>query len=381
MRRRPPRLQRHPSPHVPTAAPRGRMAWMAFAVAAVVAAALAVPALRHLRETPPPEPPVMRFTIAPPDGVTPTSAPMISPDGTRVIFAGTAAVGGGSLYVRPIEALAAQRVPATEGATWPFWSTDSRSVGFFAGGKLKKIDIAGGPAVTICDATNGRGGAWSRTGVIVFAPNTASGLQQVSASGGTPAAATVLDPATQAIAHRWPQFLPDGEHFLYLQVAPGATGIFVTSLGSKTSTLLVSTDARAEYVHPGALLFMRGATLMRQPFDTVGLRLGGEPAPVAEDLSLTQASAAPFSVSDTGVLVYSTGQAASKRLVWVDRKGGVTPLALAPGAYDSPALSPDGRQVVLTVRDTTGEHIWVYDIARGTLGKRTFDGAGDNFPI
>jgi serine/threonine protein kinase/Tol biopolymer transport system component len=361
---------------------RGRLAWMtALAIAAVVIAALAIPALRHLREVPPPEPPVMRFTIAPPDGVTPTSPAMISPDGTRVVFAGAAA-GGGGLYLWPLDALTAQRLPATEGAASPFWSPDSKSVGFFSGGKLKKIDITGGPAVPICDVQNAGGGSWSRNGVIVFAPNNFSGLQQVSAAGGTPTPATVLDAKTGAVSHRWPQFLPDGEHFLYFNLgAQGSTGIFVTSLGSKMSTSLVSTNVRAEYALPGALLFLRGTTLMRQPFDTAGLRLTGDPAQVAEDIGLFAGSVAAFSVSHTGVLVYSTGQAAmNRRLVWVDRRGGVTPLTLAPGDYDSPALSPDGQHIALTVRDATGAHIWVYDIARGTLGKRTFEGA-DNFPI
>jgi Tol biopolymer transport system component len=363
----------------PTAAPRGRLAWMiALGIAAVVIAALAVPALRHLREAPPFEPPVTRFTIAPPDGATVTSAPMISPDGSRVVFA-----GGGALFVRPLDALAAQRLPATEGAGFPFWSPDSRSIGFFASGKLKKVDVAGGPAVTICDAPDGRGGAWSPTGVIVFAPTLATGLQQVSAGGGTPAPATILDAATQAISHKWPQFLPDGGHFLFFNVAAaGSTGIYVTSLGSKTSTLLVLTDARAEYAPPGALLFLRGTTLMRQPFDTAGLRLTGSEAPVAEDIALPGSNDAAFSVSHTGVLAYSTGQAAAiRRLVWVDRRGGVTPLALAPGVYDSPALSPDGQHIVLIVRDATGAHLWVYDIARGTLGKRTFDGRDNSLPI
>ena len=137
------------------------------------------------------------------------------------------------------------------------------------------------------------------------------------------------------------------------------------------------------YAHPGVLLFLRGTTLMRQPFDTTELRLTGEPIPVAEAIGLPGGNSAAFSASHTGVLVYVTDRqvANNRRLVWVDRKGGVMPLALAPGVYDSPALSPNGQQVVLAVRDTTGEHIWVYDLARGTFDKRTFDGPGDNFPI
>ena len=310
---------------------------------------------------------------------------MVSPDGTRVVFAGTES-GGSGLYVRPLDVFEAQRLPATEGASWPFWSPDSKSIGFFSADKLKKIDITGGPAVTICDAPAGRGGAWSSKGVILFAPGTAGGLQQVSAAGGIPAPATMLDPAAKAVSHRWPHFLPDGEHFLYFsQVAPGlgsgSNGVFVSSLGATTSTFLVSADGWAGYAHPGVLLFLRGTTLMRQPFD--GASLTGEPAPVAEAIGLPGGNSAAFSASHTGVLVYLTDRqvANNRRLVWVDRKGGVTPLALAPGVYDSPALSPNGQQVVLAVRDTTGEHIWVYDLARGTFDKRTFDGPGDNFPI
>ena len=232
---------------VPSAAPRGRLAWTVASVAVLGMAAMAVPALRYLRQTPPQEPPVMRFTIAPPDGVTLTSAPMISPDGTRVVFAGTAAGGDGvALYVRPLDALEAQPLPATEGTSLPFWSPDSKSIGFFSADKLKRIDITGGPAVTICDAPAGRGGAWSSKGVILFAPGTAGGLQQVSAAGGIPAPATMLDPATKAVSHRWPHFLPDGEHFLYASmVTPGpgsgSNGVFVSSLGATTSAFLVST--------------------------------------------------------------------------------------------------------------------------------------------
>ena len=146
----------------------------------------------------------------------------------------------------------------------------------------------------------------------------------------------------------------------------------------------MSTEAQAEYAPPGALLFMSGTTLMRQPFDAAGLRVTGDPAPVAENIRLVSDFTAysAYSVSHTGILVYVTEQAAvNRRLVWVDRRGAVTPLALAPGAYADPGLSPDGRQIALTSRDATGAHIWVYDIARGTLGKRTFEGVDDNFPI
>ncbi len=335
----------------------------------------------RLREAPT-ETPTMRFTIAPPDGITIAGPPAISPDGRRVVFQGS----DGALWMRSLDALAVQRVPGTEGGAQPFWSPDGRSVAFFAGGKLKKIDVAGGPAVTLCDAAGSvpAGGSWSPNGVIVFRAGAQQAIQQVPVAGGEPAPATILDPSTHDVSHAWPHFLPDGRHFLYVSTrVDGSRSLVAGSLEAKIGTALsVPVDySGAEYATPGVLLFVRGTTLMRQAFDAARLTATGDPAPVAESVVPGTTSGARFSVSSTGTLVYvAAGAQEKRRLVWVDRKGGVTPLALPPGAYGEPGLSPDGRQVALAVTDTSGTHIWVYDLERGTLGKRTFEGT-NTYPI
>ncbi len=361
-----------------------RIAWVTASVSTLLVATMAALfglGIVRVREAPT-ETPTMRFTIAPPEGMAIAGRPAISPDGRRVVFSGS----DGSLWVRSLDALPVQRVPGTEGAVQPFWSPDSRSVAFFAGGKVKKIDVAGGPAVTLCDAAGSvaAGGSWSPNGVIVFRAGVQQAIQQVPVAGGVPAPATILGPSTHDVSHAWPHFLPDGRHFLYVSTrADGSQSLVAGSLEAKIGTALsVPVDySGAEYATPGVLLFMRGTTLMRQPFDAAQLIATGDPAPVAESVEPGTTGGARFSASSTGTLVYLTAGALEKRrLVWVDRKGGVTPLALPPGAYGDPGLSPDGRQVALAVTDTSGTHIWVYDLERGTLGKRTFEG-NNTYPI
>jgi Tol biopolymer transport system component len=364
---------------------RERLAWIAAAVFGIamiaVAMLFALGAIR-LREPFAPKP-VVRFTITAPAGSVATGAPVISPDGRRIVFVATAQNRSVALWVRALDSVTAQPLAGTEGAFGPFWSPDSRSIGFFTGSALKKIDVAGGPAVTVCDAPTGFGGTWSSGGTILFAPEASSGLRRVSAAGGPSTAVTSVTESAE-VSHRWPQFLPDGNHFLYLStVTPGlSNGIFLSSLDSpNTRRLLLTTDSRASYAAPGVVLFVRGTALMRQPFDTVRLELTGDAVPVADTVGVIPGGDASFSAADNEILVYG-GAAAQliRRLVWVDRRGGVTPLNLPPGRYSDPSLSPDGRFVAFTISDPTGDHIWVYDIERGTLGKRTFEGA-NGFPI
>src|SRR5439155_18414590 len=178
------------------------------------------------------------------------------PDGRRVAFGTTAAEGQRLLWVRSLDALSPQALTGTEGASFPFWSPDSRFVGFFADGKLKRIETSGGPALTLCDAPQGRGGTWNRDGVIVFAPDTTGTLHRVSASGGVPSVVTSLDEGQRGTSHRWPCFLPDGRHFLYFRGASvGETGaLYVASLGSKESKLLLHAGSNGAYAQ-GYLLF------------------------------------------------------------------------------------------------------------------------------
>jgi tRNA A-37 threonylcarbamoyl transferase component Bud32 len=224
----------------------------------------------------------VRFLIAPTERET-FAGGMISPDGHRLVINVWDSSGTSMLWVRPLDSINAQPLPGTDsaGSITNFWSRDSCFIGFFSGGKLKRVDATGGPPQMICDAPNGVGGAWNQDGVIIFAPDSSGGLYRVPASGGAPAAVTSLDESRQEISHRWPVFLPDGKHFLYLVQSSQSdnTGIFVGALDSKETTRLLSTIAAAAYAPPGYLLFMRERTLMAQAFDANKLQFTGEPFP------------------------------------------------------------------------------------------------------
>ena len=257
----------------------------------------------------------------------------LSPDGRRLAFvARRDATGSPLLWLRPLDALVAQSLAGTEGATYPFWSPDSRFVAFLAQGKLKKIDVAGGAPLTLCDASLGATGAWNRDDVILFTPKGGSPLYRVSASGGTPSPVTTFDTASGDRQHWFPFFLPDGRHFLYSTLGskkPGATdprGVYVGSLDPKeTSTLLLQDGSHAKYAE-GYLIFLRGSTLMARPFDANRRELHGEAEPLAEQLQTTSGSvtgaAGAFTVSDAGVLAYQTGSGMVRsQLIWFDRGG------------------------------------------------------------
>ena len=276
----------------------------------------------------------------------------VSPDGRRIAFLAAGPDGTSRLWVRALDTLAAQALAGTEGASSPFWSPDSRALGFFAGGKLKKVDVSGGPALTVCDAPNNRGGTWSRDGIIVFNPSGNVALQQVSAAGGTPTPATVLGPGEGG--HRRPFFLPDGRHFLYsATIAANEMQIYVGSLDSTERTLLVNADANNVAYSQGHLLFVRETTLMAQPFDLVRLTLTGEPVPISEELQGSNTSPPNrfFSVSDAGVLVYQTGTGGGgeRELTWFDRAGKRLGTVDKPGVYNTVSLSPDGTRVAVSL--------------------------------
>ncbi len=309
----------------------------------------------------------------------------VSPDGRRLAFVATTAEGKNLLWVRSLDALSAQALTGTEGATYPFWSPDSRALGFFADEKLKRIEAAGGRALTLCDASLGRGGAWNRDGVIVFAPDGSGALHRVSASGGAASPVTKLDETRGETAHLWPYFLPDGRRFLYLGWGVGEMGaIYVASLDEPGSKLLLRAFSNAEYAQ-GYLLFVRRGTLMAQPFDDRRLDTVGEAFPIAEQVQKGATSTrGVFSVSEQGVLAYQTGTAASDtQLTWFDRRG--KPLGvlgdLAP--YINPQLSPDGKRAAVTIiNPQTGRlDIWLYEVARGIRTRFTFDPAAKRSAI
>jgi eukaryotic-like serine/threonine-protein kinase len=278
----------------------------------------------------------------------------------------------------------------TQGASYPFWSPDGRFIGFFAGGKLKKVDMSGGQVQVVCDAPNGRGGTWNRDGVIVFTPESFGGLSRVSAAGGSPVEMTKPDASRLETSHRWPVFLPDGKHFLYL--GANFTGqfennaIFLGSLDSQEKRrLLVSTSANAAYAEPGYLLYLRDKTLVAQPFDRRTYVLSGEPHSLSDEVLFTRlVDRAVFSVSSGEVLVTQTGKgAANSQLTWFDRSGKPAGAAGAPGSYGNVRLSPDGRGVAVDRTNPDGRNvdIWIFEPDRVATTRMTFDPSGHQAPI
>jgi serine/threonine protein kinase/Tol biopolymer transport system component len=301
----------------------------------------------------------------------------LSPDGRRVAF--VAAVEGKQLlWIRSLDVLSVQSLAGTEGAIFPFWSKDSRFVGFFAEQKLKKIDVAGGPPITLCDAPDARGGTWNRDGVIVFAPTSTGVLHRVPASGGTSTPITKLDETAVETSHRWPFFLPDGDHFLYLgggglTIGEGAV-ISVGSLRNNDRKMLMSADSNAAYAQ-GYLLFLRERTLMAQAFDAKRLETTDDAFPIAEQV---QSGRVPgtgiFSVSDDGVLAYQSGPGQSgSQLTWFGRTNKPIGNLGDPAPYNSFCLSPDAKSVTVSVSNQAGiSNVWLYEVARGVKTPFTF---------
>jgi Tol biopolymer transport system component len=345
----------------------------------------------------------MQFLIAPPDGIefggpsgggTGTAAQLaVSPDGRSVVFsAGTRAEH--QLWIRPVGVMNARAISGTEQGAFPFWSPDSRFVGFFSNGKLKKINPAGGPATVLCDSGRvGGGGTWNRENVIVFAPGTrGTGLFRVSSAGGTPAAITTLDATIGETNHRWPYFLPDGRHFLYTAVsgtccpAPIPAVIRIASIDpSETATTLMRGYESAALYASGHLLFAAGDdTLMAQPFDPVTRQMKGDAFPVAEHVGTEGSRYVAASASGNGVLVYGRGSSqATTRLTWFDRAGKVLATVADPAAYLGLALSPDDRQVAVALGTGAPENrdIWNIDVSRGTRSRVTTDPMPDLSPV
>ena len=361
----------------------GRLAWVAFAVALLAAVALAIPTVRHLREAPPPVPPEMRLEINTPATTDPVSL-AISPDGQKIVFVATEE-GRSRLSLRSLDAVSARPLTGTEGASWPFWSPDGRSVGFFADGKLKRIDVDGGQLQSLTDAPSGRGASWNRDGTIIFTPDQGSSpIFRIPAAGGEPSPLTRPESPKQT-SHRFPQFLPDGRHFLYyVQGIPESRGIYIGDLQGSQTRRLLDADSAAVYATPGRLLFVRQGTLFAQDFDAARLELRGNASPVAERIALdtgAQGSAA-VSASTAGPFVYRTGSAGGLRqFVWLDRSGKDIGKAGDLLSTLSVELSPDGRRVALHQKVNQNIDVWLLELGRGVLSRFTFDPALDVFPI
>ena len=368
-----------PAPLVTKRKGRERLLWAGLALAALAAVAGIAGTFFYAREARDAVRP-FRASLLPPERLSLGGAE-ISPDGRRIVFQGLSE-GKSQLWVRSLDALTAQPLAGTEDASYPFWSPDSRYIGFFAGSKLKKIEASGGPPQTLCDASNGRGGSWSPAGVIVFAPSTASPLLRVSAAGGKPEPLTKIDASRKESTHRWPWFLPDGNHFLFLAEgsSPEENAIFAGSLDAMPPKLLLRVDSSMAYAPPGYLLFVRDSTLMAQPFNARRLETTGDAFPVAEQVQIWPTRKALFSSSEDGVLLYQTGSSSlGALLVWYDRSGKQLE-PLTTGAYFlQPQFSPDGKLVSYYAQDPQSGNgdIWMYDLTRKVPTRFTFDAAID----
>ena len=360
---------------------RERLIWIvAVAVLLIIASALA---FSNFRRAPNPAQ-TMRFFITPTDQAAFINA-SISPDGRLLVISVRDSSGKIFLLIRSLDSLSTQPLSGTDDAVYPFWSPDSRSIAFYAGGKLKRIDVTGGPPQTLCDTGTGggAGGSWNRDGVIVFARDNA--LYRVSAAGGIATALTALDQAHGEISHKFPQFLPDGRHFLYLAQNANTedSSIYVRALDSRENRLILKTRANAAYVPDGYLLFMRDRTLMAQPFDVSKLQLTGEPIRVAEEVGIDIVRAnANFSVSDNGMLTYTSGGTGGQPFLF-DRDGKSLGALGPTGNYSNIYLSPDEKRVAAAINDSQSgaRDIWLLDIARNAPTRFTFDPAEDSIPI
>ena len=309
----------------------------------------------------------------------------ISPDGQKVAFVAADSAGVDKLWVRSLNALTSVSLNNSEGASYPFWSPDSRWLGFFSGGKLKKMDAAGGPVLMICDAPNGRGGAWNKDGVILFAPNDTDALFKVAASGGTPVRVTTLDSTRHEGSHRWPCFLPDGNHFVFTTQAlyfnSEADAIKLGTLEASTSTVLLPVRSNAVYAS-GFLVFMQEGTLMARSFDSEILEFAGETAPIVENAQpnwFNLNSRGDFSVSQNSVLILQAEGFQGARQALFDRRGNCLTVFPELPAF-SGRFSPDGRRIAFVLTDSrmsTGD-VWVRDLSRKTTSRLTFDPAIEN---
>ena len=364
---------------------RRPLPWALFA--ATLAIALAVLGWAYMRviNAPARTAELTRFQIP----LTVNSAPgggnfALSPDGRQLAFAVTGSDGVSRLWIRSLDSLEARPLLGSESPEFPpfFWSFDSRYIAFDAGGKLKKIDVSGGGAETLCDLScNAIGGSWNPDGVIIFGLNPGS-LMRVSANGGPASPLTTLDSSRNETNHAYPSFLPDRRHFIYLRRSetPESSGVYVGSLDARPeeqdSKRLLATDSGPAYVPSadpgfGQVLFIRDGTLMAQPFDARRLELSGEPVTVADQVG-TLLDRGLFSASTNGVLVYKTGAGGvSQQLTWFDREGKVLGTAGEPGTYLTLALSPDGTRAAVG-RFDRNPALWLVDFSRGTSTRFTF---------
>jgi len=371
-------------------APRRKIGgWLGWAAAGAMAV-LAAGALWWGHEAGQREQAVLRMEVTPPEKLQfnlsgDNGGPaMLSPDGRYIVFSANGE-NGKLLYLRALDSLTSRPMAGTEAAMFPFWSPDSKSIGFFTEDKLKRIDINGGNPVTICNATLARGGSWGRNGEIVAALAYNGGISRVSATGGTPVEITQVDNKVYS-SHRWPFLLPDGKHFLYVAVnhsAPNSpdTAVFVASLDGKENRLLFQNLSNAIY-SSGYLLYQHDNSLVARAFDPGSAKFTGEPQTLSDtvqyDIGLWRMN---LSTSDVGTMVYASGATAGTEvLAWLDRAGKRVGTVGEQGEFYDLDLSPDQQKVAVTAANTTAATIWIYDLASKVKSRLTFSGGAHLTP-
>jgi eukaryotic-like serine/threonine-protein kinase len=354
---------------------------VAWALAAVLAAGVGA-LLWTQRNVATPLPRAVRFSMTLPGkqelvsgiGEVPFA---VSPDGQQIAFVAREGPGSRQLWVHAFDSATSRPIPGTQRASAPFWSPDSRSLAFFADGKLKRVSLADGEVTTICDSRPGSG-AWGAADVIVFAPGLDTTLHRVSAIGGTPVELTRLDASRNEAAHIWPVFLPDRRHFIYSTVA-GNRAIYVGSLDSTERHPIGADGFGIGVIEPGILLFAQNRILMAQRFDRERLTVVGDPVRIAEDLD-EQGPSVAAAASPTGTLLYWSGARVITQPTWMTRSGEAVGTVGPAAAYVNLMLSPDGRQVAID-RFDPAPAIWLFDVARGTATRATFGGGYESTPV
>jgi serine/threonine protein kinase/Tol biopolymer transport system component len=372
---------------VPDAKPTAWLSRAGWAVAALfLISTLLLGSLYLRREEPRRQ--TMRFGIAPPEKTFFNESFALSPDGQMIAFVTRGTAGETSLWIRPLVSVNARQLSGTEGAAFPFWSPDGRTIGFFAGGKLKKIEAAGGPTQTLADASSDpRGATWTPDGTIIFAPHTTSSLMRVPATGGAVSELTKLNTEIGQTSHRWPSMLPDGKHVLFFGRGglSEVQGIYAASIESPQPKLIIASPVVGSFTMVdgvGFLLFVREGTLMAQRFDPDKLELSGEATPMVEDLLSFPGEVGPTAYSAFssagGNLVYRTGDQQTTKLVWYDRSGKALETISEPGGYHELSLSKDNTKVLFGRNEGRGpQDVYLQDLSRGNSTRLTFDPESD----
>jgi serine/threonine protein kinase len=334
----------------------------------------------------------IKAAVLPPQGISFVndigSNITISPNGKYIAFVGRDSSDAMKLWLRPVNSLTARALTDASVEAYPFWSPDSRYIAYFNSGKLMKISLEAGTSLPICDAQSGRGGSWSKNGIIVLAPNATGGLYRVPSAGGDPKLLVQADTTNKNHSLRWPFFLPDGKHFLYSteSSSSGSTsedGIFISSIKGEEGKMITKTPSNAQYAN-GHLFYVGQSILLAQKFDPGSLKLSGEEIPLAENLQYYDIRVSgSFSVSDYGTIIYQDQSQNSEKAVLLNRKGNIEKVLFDKNVFRNAQLSPDGNKIVFASYDATEKNfdIWTYDMNRNVSTRLTFEPTTDIGPV